>query len=54
MKNKLLITAAVILAATSIRAQEAPMEKFLVKGRIINELGDAVDYVQVGIPKYDI
>lgn len=54
MKIKLLITVAVITAATSIRAQETPMEKFLVKGRIINELGDAVEYVQVGIPKYDI
>ena len=29
-------------------------ERFSVKGRIVNERGEAVEYVQVGIPKYDI
>ena len=29
-------------------------ERFPVKGHIVNDRGDAVEYVQVGIPKYDI
>lgn len=29
-------------------------ERFTVKGRIINEQGDAVEYVQVGIPKLQL
>ena len=29
-------------------------ERFSVKGHIVNDRGDAVEYVQVGIPEYDI
>ena len=48
MRIKLL--AALLLLATGVYAQE----RVPVRGRIVNEKGEAVEYVQVGIPKLGI
>ena len=48
MRNK--VTVAILLLPALLSAQE----RFTVKGRIINEQGEAVEYVQIGIPKREI
>ena len=48
MRNKL--TLAIFLLPALLSAQE----RFTVKGRVINEQGEAVEYVQIGIPKREI
>ena len=49
MRNKLVSTLLLLLPAL-LSAQE----RVTVKGRIVNEQGDAVEYVQVGVPKRQI
>lgn len=49
MRNKLLLLA-LFLLPVSLFGQE----NVTVKGRVINEQGEAVEYVQVGIPKLQI
>ena len=48
MRIKLLI--ALVLLPSLLSAQE----RVSVKGRIINEHGEAVEYVQIGVPKFQI
>ena len=48
MKTKLV--AAILLLPAVLSAQE----RFSIKGRIINEQGEAVEYVQVGVPRHQI
>lgn len=48
MRIKLLL--ALVLLPTLLSAQE----RVTVKGRIVNEQGEAVEYVQVGVPKLQI
>lgn len=48
MRNKIALT--FILLPALLSAQE----RVTVKGRIINEQGEAVEYVQIGIPKREI
>ena len=43
-----------LLALAFFPAQLAAQEHVTVKGRIINERGDAVEYVQLGVPKLQI
>ena len=42
------------LAALLLPALLSAQERVNVKGRIINERGEAVEYVQVGVPKHEI
>ena len=42
------------LAALLLPALLSAQERVSVKGRIINEQGEAVEYVQVGVPKHEI
>ena len=42
------------LAALLLPALLSAQERVTVKGRIINEQGEAVEYVQVGVPKHEI
>ena len=49
MRNKIVSTLLLLLPAL-LSAQE----RVTVKGRIVNEQGDAVEYVQVGVPKRQI
>ena len=49
MRNKLVSTLLLLLPAL-LSAQD----RVTVKGRIVNEQGDAVEYVQVGVPKRQI
>lgn len=48
MRNKIALT--FILLPALLSAQE----RLTVKGRVINEQGEAVEYVQIGIPKREI
>ena len=48
MRIKLILT--LLILPTLLSAQE----RVTVKGRIINEQGEAVEYVQVGVPKHHI
>lgn len=48
MKSKLVLS--LLLLPAVLCAQE----RVSVKGRIVNEQGEAVEYVQVGIPKYQL
>lgn len=43
-----------LLALLLLPVYAFAQERFTVKGRIVNEKGDAVEYVQVGIPKSGI
>ena len=47
---KIKLAAAALLLPALLSAQE----RVNVKGRIINEQGEAVEYVQVGVPKHEI
>ncbi len=42
------------IALLSLPAILSAQERFTVKGRIINEGGEAVEYVQIGVPKLQI
>ena len=48
MRNKIALT--FILLPALLSAQE----RLTVKGRVSNEQGEAVEYVQIGIPKREI
>ena len=50
MRNKYALALAFVLLPAILSAQE----RVTVKGRIINEKGEAVEYVQVGVPERNI
>ena len=47
-------TSTLLLALLFVSFPVFGQEKVSVKGRIVNEQGEAVEYVQVGIPKYQL